>query len=218
MRELPYDQLKDFVPVASVGNSTWFLVVPKSSPFKSVKDVVDYARSNPDQVTGGFWQSSVLVTTIAFGKAAGIQIRRVPYKGAVESVTDVIADRLSLLFVDYNSIRGHAEAGSVRVLASTSSQRSNLFGGNIPTLTELGYPVVTDTMTVIFAPTGTAKPIIERINTEMVKIVNSSTAQARIEQIGLDPVAMSLTELDNFVRSELPRWGRLIEASGLQKQ
>jgi tripartite-type tricarboxylate transporter receptor subunit TctC len=73
-------------------------------------------------------------------------------------------------------------------------------------------------MTVIFAPTGTAKPIIERINTEMVKIVNSSTAQARIEQIGLDPVAMSLTELDNFVRSELPRWGRLIEASGLQKQ
>jgi tripartite-type tricarboxylate transporter receptor subunit TctC len=219
MKELPYDQLKNFVPVASVGRAPWFLVVPKDSPFKTVKDVVDYAKANPDKVTAGFWQSSILVTTTAFGKTAGIQIRRVPYKGVVEAVTDLIANRLNLLFVDYNAVRGHVEAGNARVLASTTAQRSKLFGDNIPTMTELGYPVVTDSMVAIFAPAGTPKPIVERINAEMVKIVGTSApVRARLAQIGIEPSAMSLSELDGFVRSELPRWGKLIEDAGLQKQ
>jgi tripartite-type tricarboxylate transporter receptor subunit TctC len=219
MKELPYDQLKDFVPVASVGTAPWFLVVPKDSPFNSVKDVVDFAKANPDKVTAGFWQSSILVTTTAFGKTAGIQIRRVPYKGVVEAITDVIGGRLNLLFVDFNAIRGHVDSGSARVLASTTAQRSKLFGDNVPTLTELGYPVVTDSMVAMFAPAGTPKPIIERINTEMVRIVNTSApVRARLTQIGIEPAAMSPTELDGFVRSELPRWGKLIEDAGLQKQ
>lgn len=219
MKELPYDQLKDFVAVAPIGRAPWFLVVPKNSPFKTVKDVVDFAKANPDKATGGFWQSSILVTTTAFGKTADVKLRRVPYKGVVEAITDLIADRLSFLFVDYNAVKAHVSAGNARVLASTSAQRSRLFGDNIPTMTELGYPVVTDSMVALFAPAATPKPVLERLNAEMTKVVGSSAAvRARLVQNGLEPATMSLAEADGFVRSELPRWQKLIEDAGLQKE
>ncbi len=100
MKDLPYDQIKDFVPVAAISDSPWYLTVSADSPFKTVEDVIKFAKANPDQLTAGFWQSTVLVTTVAFSKTAGFQMRRVPYKGATEAYTDLAAGRLQIAFAD----------------------------------------------------------------------------------------------------------------------
>ncbi len=100
MKDLPYDQLNDFVPVANIGGSPYMLVVPADSPFKTVDDVIKAAKAEPGKLTYGHWQSFVLVTAEAFARATGIELRKVPYKGAVEAQNDFLGGRLNILFTD----------------------------------------------------------------------------------------------------------------------
>lgn len=218
MKELPYDQIKDFVPITTISRSPWMLVVPANSPFKTVEDVIKAAKEKPDTVTTGFWQSSVLVTTTVFEQAAGIKLRKAPYKGAVEAQTDLLAERLNVLFTDTAGARPHVEGGKMRILATTTAQRSSLFP-NIPTMTERGFPVVTDSMLAVFAPANTPKPIVDKLNAAFGKVVNTSkTVRDRMGQLGMDPSPMSQPDTDKFVRTELTRWGDMITKAGLQKE
>lgn len=217
LKNPPYDQLKDLVPVATIGRSPWLLVVPTDSPFQSVADVVKYGKENPGKLAFPFWQSSVLVTGETFSRVAGIQMRKVPYKGAVESTTDLLAGRVPILFTDTNAARPQIAAGKIRVLASTTEKRPSLFA-EVPTLKEAGYDVVTDSMVAIFAPAGTPRAIIDRVNKEFTKIVGTNEdIRSKLRDLGIDPTTMTPVEFDAFVRSELPRWAEMIEKAGLQK-
>jgi tripartite-type tricarboxylate transporter receptor subunit TctC len=218
MKEPPYDQLKDLVPVATIGRSPWMLGVPDDSEFKTVADVVAYGKANPGKLSFAFWQSSVLVTGETFARVAGVQLRKVPYKGQVEATTDFLGGRLSILFTDTVGARPQVEAGKMRVLATTTAKRPSLFP-DVPTMRESGLEVVTDSMLAVFAPAKTPAPILERLNAELSKIVLTSDAvRQRLRQLGLEPTAMSLAEADAFVRSELPRWEEMIRRAGLQKE
>lgn len=217
MKEPPYDQLRDLVPVATIGRSPWLLVVPMDSPFKSVADLVAFGKANPGKLAVPYWQSSVLVTGETFGRVAGIQLRKVPYKGAVEAMTDLLGGRVPMMFTDTIGARPQLAAGTIRVLASTVEKRPSHFA-DVPTLKEAGYDVVTDTMTAIFAPTGTPKPVIDRLNREFAKIVGTNEdVRARLRDFGLEPTTMTPAQFDTFVRSELTRWAELIDKAGLQK-
>jgi tripartite-type tricarboxylate transporter receptor subunit TctC len=205
------------VPVATIGRSPWLLVVPADSPFKSVADVVNFGKANPGKLAFPFWQSSVLVTGETFGRVAGFQIRKVPYKGAVEAMTDVLGGRLPIMFTDTIGARPQIAAGTIRVLASTVEKRPGNFA-DVPTLKEAGYDVVTDTMTAIFAPTGTPKPIIDRLNREFTKIVGTNEdIRTKLRDFGLEPTTMTPAQFDAFVRSEMTRWAELVDKAGLQK-
>lgn len=218
MKELPYDQIADFVPVTTVARSPWMLVVPADSPFKTVADVVKAAKEKPETLTVGFWQSSVFVTSSVFEQTAGIKLRKVPYKGAVEAQTDVLAGRLNMLFTDTAGARAHIEAGKLRVLATTTAERSQIFK-DTPTMKELGFPVVTDSMLAVFAPAKTPKPVLEKLNAEFTKVIGSSaTAREKMGALGMEPAPMKLDEADKFVRSELTRWGDMITGAGLKKE
>jgi tripartite-type tricarboxylate transporter receptor subunit TctC len=217
MKDLPYDQLKDLVPVATIGRSPWLLVVATESPFKSIADVVQAGKSAPFKLAFPYWQSSVLVTGETFGRVAGMQLRKVPYKGAVESMTDLLAGRLPIMFADTIGARPQLAAGKIRVLGSTVEKRPSLFP-DAPTFKEAGYDVVTDSMTAIFAPAGTPRPIIERLNKEFTKIVGTNEdIRGKLREFGLDPTTMTPAEFDAFVRSEMTRWAEMIELAGLQK-
>lgn len=217
MKEPTYDQVKDLVPVATIGRSPWLLIVPVDSPFKTVADVVQFGKANPGKLVFPFWQSSVLVTGETFGRATGIQIRKAPYKGAVEATTDLLAGRLPIMFTDTIGARPQLEAGKIRVLASTVEKRPSYFA-DVPTLKESGYDVVTDTMTAIFAPMGTPKAVIDRLNADFTKIVGThEDIRAKLREFGLEPTTMTPAEFDAFVRSELVRWADMIEKAGLQK-
>jgi tripartite-type tricarboxylate transporter receptor subunit TctC len=194
------------------------LIVPANSPFKTVADVVKAAKEKPDTVTTGFWQSSVLVTATVFEQAAGIKLRKAPYKGAVEAQTDLVAERINVLFTDTAGARPQVEGGKARILATTTAQRSSLFP-DIPTMTELGYPVVTDSMLAVFAPAGTSKAVVEKLNIEFGKVVNTSApVREKMKQLGMDPAPMNQADSDKFVKSELTRWADMITKAGLQKE
>jgi len=217
MKEPLYDQVKDLVPVATIGRSPWLLIVPADSPFKSVADIVAFGKANPGKLAFPFWQSSVLVTGETFGRVAGVQMRKVPYKGAVESMTDLLAGRVPIMFTDTVGARPQLAAGKIRVLASTVEKRPSYFA-DVPTLKEAGYDVVTDSMTGIFAPAGTPAPILDRLNKEFVTIVGSNEEiREKLRELGLDPTTMTRAQYDAFVRSELTRWAEMIEKAGLQK-
>jgi len=217
MKDPPYDQLKDLVPVATIGRSPWLLIVPKDSPFKSVADIVEFGRANPGKLSFPYWQSSVLVTGETFGRIAGIQLRKVPYKGAVEAMTDVLAGRMPMMFADTIAARPQLAAGTIRVIASTVEKRPSYFA-DVPTLKESGYDVVTDTMTAVFAPAGTPKPVLDRLNRDFTKIVGTNEEiRGKLREFGLEPTTMTREQFDAFVRSELPRWADMIDKAGLQK-
>jgi len=217
MKDPPFDQLKDLVPVATLGRSPWMLAVPMASEFKTVADVVAYGKANPGKLAFPFWQSSVLVTGEIFGQLAGIQMRKVPYKGQVEATTDFLGGRVPIMFTDTAGARPQVEAGTMRVLALTTLKRSSLFPDS-PTMREAGFDVVTDSMMAVFAPAGTPRAVLERLNSEFTKLVETSEpVRNRLRQLGLDPTAMTLADADTFVRSELPRWAEMIRRAGLEK-
>lgn len=216
MKDLKYDQLRDFVPVASVVRAPWMMVVNEKSGFRSVADIVQAAKADPGKLKFGYWQSSVLVTGEAFQQAAGVQFLKVPYKSVVEAVTDLLAQRIDIIFVDIQAVRAYIEAGTLRYLAATTANRVSIYP-DVPTLAESGYPsVVTDTSVILFAPSKTPRPILERWNAAMVKIVSSSTVtREKLQSVGHEPTTMTLPELDSFVRSELVRWHAMIKSFGL---
>ncbi len=217
MKDPPFDQLKDLVPVASIGRSPWMLAVPAASEFKTVADVVAFGKANPGKLAFAFWQSSVLVTGETFGQLAGIQMRKVPYKGQVEATTDFLGGRLPILFTDTAGARPQVDAGTMRVLAVTTVKRSSSFP-DVPTMREAGLDVVTDSMLAVFAPAGTPRPVLDKLNAEISKIIETSEpVRARLRQLGLEPTTMTLAEADAFVRSELPRWAEMIRRAGLEK-
>jgi tripartite-type tricarboxylate transporter receptor subunit TctC len=218
MKDIRYDQLNDFVPVAFVVRSPWMMVVNAQSGLKSVADVVKVAKESPGKLTVGYWQSNVLVTGEAFQRAAGVEMLKVPYKSVVEAVSDLLGSRIDVLFVDIQAVRAYVDAGTLRYLAATTAKRVSV-APDVPTLSESGFPVVTDASVILFAPSKTPHPIIERLNAAMVKVVaNSTVAREKLKGIGHEPTTMTLPEVDGFVRSELTRWGDMIKSFGLGKE
>ena len=218
-KDIRYDQLNDFVPVASVVRSPWMMVVHETSGFKTVADVVKATKDSPGKLSLGFWQSNVLITGEIFQQAAGVQFLKVPYKSVVEAISDLLGQRIDILFVDIQAVRAYIDAGTLRYLAATTANRVSV-APDVPTLAESGYPsVVTDASVILFAPSKTPRPIIERLNAAMVKVVSSSAvAREKLIGFGHEPTTMTLAEVDNFVRSELSRWGDMIKAVGLAKE
>ena len=219
VRDLRYDQLNDFVPVGFIVRAPWMMVVNANSAFKSVSDVVKAAKESPGKLTVGYWQSNVMITSGVFAKAAGVELLKVPYKSVVEAVTDLLAQRIDLLFVDIQAVRAHIDAGKLRYLAATTANRVSV-APDVPTLVESGYPsVVTDASVILFAPSKTPRPILERLNAAMIKVVaNSAVAREKLKGLGHEPTTMTLPELDAFVRRELSRWGDMIKDAGLGKE
>jgi tripartite-type tricarboxylate transporter receptor subunit TctC len=218
MKNIYYDQLNDFTPVAFIIRAPWMMVVNTKSRFHSVADVVKAAKEKPGELTVGYWQSSVLVTSEMFQQAAGVKLLNVPYKSVVEAVGDLLGERIDMMFVDIQAVRAYIEAGTFRYLAATTKNRVAI-APDVPTLVESGYPsAVADSSVVLFAPSKTPRPIIERLNAAMVKVMSSSeVARQKLVTIGHEPATMTLPELDSFVRSELSRWAELVKSAGLQK-
>jgi len=217
MKDPQYDQLNDFVPVGFIVRAPWMLVVNEKSGFKSVAEIVKAAREHPGKLTAGYWQSSVEVTTEVFQRAAGVKLLKVPYKSVVEAVTDLLAGRTDMLFVDIQAVRAYIATGQLRYLAASTAQRVAV-APDVPTLTESGFPVVTDASVALFAPAKTPKPVLERMNAAMVKVVSEPGIRKKLMDLGHDPGTMTLAQLDAFVRSEMTKWHDMIETAGIPKK
>lgn len=217
-KNITYDTLKDFDAAGVVGDLPFMLVVNPSLPIKSVKELVEYAKANPDKLTNAS-SGSGTVSHLAmeeFKRRAGnLKIMHVPYKGSSQGLTDVVAGNVSCALETAASVRPFVESGKLRVLAAGTRRRMQP-PLDAPTLTELGYgDFNASTWLMAIYPAGTNKAILKSTFENLNKIVKDPEVEARLLQIGLlTRTSASPEEAQNYIKTEYKFWGEVIKRSG----
>jgi tripartite-type tricarboxylate transporter receptor subunit TctC len=213
-KNLPYSPERDLTPLAVMVNSPNILVSHPSLPVKSIKELIAYARTRPGQIdyaSSGNASPSHLATE-NLKLLAKIDLTHVPYKGTAPGLNDVLAGRVSLMFTSIISARHFADAGKLRVLATAGAKRAAAMP-NLPTIGESvpGYAV--DVWYAMLAPSATPRPTLEKLNGAIAKILHSPDVAKRLAGMGLEPVADNLAATDAYIKSEIRKWARVVEAA-----
>ena len=216
LRKPPLDVTKDLLPISQTTTGQMLLAAGTSTPFKSVSDVVSYAKQNPGKLfnasSGNGTPGHVGFELFKF--MTGTQIVHVPYKGGAAGIADLISGQVHLMLESTNSITPFAKAGRVRALAVTSAKRTAALP-EVPTVAEAGVPgYEATTWTGIVGPVGLPKPIVARLNAELVKAVASPTFREKAAAIGSEAVSSTPEQFGAFIRSEHAKWGEVIRRSG----
>jgi tripartite-type tricarboxylate transporter receptor subunit TctC len=219
-KTLPWDHANDIVPVTTILTTPVVLVVPAASPFKTARELIDFAKKNPGKVnfgSGGLGSSTHLNAEM-FRKEAGIDVTHIPYKGAGDAMTGIISSQVDMLITASPTAMGQIKGGKIRALAVTGAQRSPAFP-DVPTFGEVGLPGYTVTGWFGLAvPKGTPPEVIAKIHAETVKALADPALRARLLEQGAEPGGMSPAEYAKFVRDETTRWGALAKAAGVKAE
>jgi tripartite-type tricarboxylate transporter receptor subunit TctC len=183
---------------------------------KTVQDVIALAKAQPGKLnyaSAGNGTPNHLAMEL-FKTTTGVDITHVPYKGAPQAVTDLLAGQMNLMFNSIASTLGHVRAGRVRAIGLASQKRSAQLP-DVPTINESGVPgFEAANWFGMFAPVKTPKAIVTRVNAAVVKVVHSPEIRSQFEALGADPVGSSIEEFDTYVRREYERYGKVVKASG----
>jgi len=216
----PLNVLKDLQPIAQTTTGQMLLATSPSSPFKSVKDAVAFAKQNPDKLN---YASSGTGTPghvgfELFKHMTGASIAHVPYKGGAAGIQDLIAGRVQLMLESTNSITPFAKAGRVRGLAVTGPKRSAALP-DIPTMVEAGVAgYEATTWTGLVAPVGLPKPILARLNAEVQAMAATPGFRGRVNAIGSEPMSGTPEQFAAFIRSESAKWAAVVKRAGVTAQ
>jgi len=217
-KSLGYDPVKDFAPVARAGSYVFMLVVHPDLPAKTLPELVAYAKANPGKLTYASGNTTGIVAGETLKSKAGIDILHIPYKSTPPAINDVLGGRVSMMFIDLAPGLQHVRAGTMRPLAVTTKERSALLP-DLPSLSEAGIPGYDVTSyAALFAPAGTPKEIVDRLNAEVQKIIANPEAKSRIAVTGFDAFSGPPETLASFVQTELVNWGKLIKDAGIEPQ
>jgi tripartite-type tricarboxylate transporter receptor subunit TctC len=214
--KLPYDIERDLQPIALVTRGHLLLAVSPTLPFKSVQEIIDYAKQNPGKLLNASSSngSPGHVGGELFKYMSGTDIVHVPYRGGAAAINDLIAGRVHLMFESLNSIAPHAKAGTVRPLAVSGARRSPGFP-DLPTVAEAGVPgYEAPTWSGVIAPAGVPRPIIDRLNAGINKAIESQTFRDRFASIGDEPAGGSPEEFAEVIRKDSAKWADVIRRAG----
>jgi tripartite-type tricarboxylate transporter receptor subunit TctC len=217
-RDVPYDSLKDFEAVGLVGDLPFMLVCHPSMPFKTVQELVAYAKANPDKLTNAS-SGNGTVSHLAmeeFKRAAGIKIRHIPYKGSSAGLTDVVSGNVSLALETATAVQGFVQSGRLRLLgAGTTKRLTGVLA--VPTMAEQGFPDLTAATWLMFLyPAGTAKKTVQSTFNAVNKIVRDPVLDQKLIGIGLLPrLSDSPEQATAYMRSEYKKWGDTVKRSGI---
>jgi tripartite-type tricarboxylate transporter receptor subunit TctC len=217
-KSLPYDPLKDFVPIAHVGSVPFVLVVQPSLPVRSVSDLVKLAKEKPGQLafaTAGVGSPAHLCAEYLKG-LTGIDITYVPYRGTAPQVTDFLAGHIPAMFVDVPPVLPLIREGKMRALGLTLSKSVPAAPELMP-LSQVGLPGYDAGGWLMFvAPSQTPQPVVDRLHAEFKAVAALPDVRQRFSDMGLLPVdSAAVAELRRFVASEIDRWGNVIRSAGL---
>jgi len=218
--KLGYDPLKDVAPVTEVGSGCLIFVVHPSLPAKSVQEFIDYAKARPGQLNYGSsgTGTSTHLAAVLFSQRTGIQTQHVPYKGTAPSLVDLVGGRVQFLMGAVLTAVPHVKEGRLRALAVTGAKRIASLP-ELRTIEEAGLRgFVVTTWQGIFAPAGISKSVLERINAELVKAINSPELKPRIEQQDMDPTGTSVAAFAKMYRAELATWTKVARDAGLKAE
>jgi tripartite-type tricarboxylate transporter receptor subunit TctC len=218
VKDLPYDPVRDFAPIVRTGNFTFVLVVGKNFPAHSVAELTAYARSHPGKVTYASANSPGIVAGAILGKRADIDLTHVPYKSSPQALTDVMAGRVSMSFIDFATASPYLKSGALRALAVTSTERSALLP-NLPTMQEAGIaPFNVTSWSGYFGPAGLPPAIVTRLHDEIARIVATPDIKAQLAGLGFDAFSTSPQELEAFVKSEIQNWHGMAKDADIEPQ
>jgi putative tricarboxylic transport membrane protein len=216
MKNIGYDPVKDFTAITRMGSYTLMLCVHPSIPAKSVKELIEYAKANPGKLSFASGNTSGVVAGETLKHWAELDILHVPYKSAPPALNDVLAGRVSMMFTDLTTGLPHVKAGTLRALAVTRLNRSTLIP-ELPTLDEAGVTGFDmDSWAGIFAPAGTPADIITLLNAELRKIIDSGEVKSNLGNVGFEAFSSSPKELEDFVKVQLGKWGKMVKDAGIQ--
>ena len=214
-KNLPYDPIRDFTPVAVLVNSPNILVVHPSLPVKSVKELIALAKAHPGQLTyasSGNGGAANLVIE-AFKLATGTDIVHIPYKGTAPGVIDTIAGRISLTACAIVSGLDYSKQGKLRALATVGANRASAAPG-LPTVAEAGVPgYAVDVWYAMFAPAAVPGPVLAKLNGEIIKILYMPDMKTRLAAIGLEPAAEPLDKTNAYIKAEVAKWMKVVTAA-----
>ena len=218
--KLPFDTLKDFVPVILCVSSANILVVHPSLPVKSVKELIALAKTKPGAITyasAGNGTASHLAGEL-LKMLAGIDILHVPYRGTGLAHTDLMGGRVTMFFAAMAGTLQAVQAGRLRALGVTTLKR---WPGapNVPTMSEAGVPgFEVNSWSGLLAPAGTSKEIIVRLNTEVARILRSTETRERLYSFGAEPIDNTPEEFAAYINSEFIKWAKVVRAAGMRAE
>ena len=219
-KNFPFDPATAFAPVSTMADVWLALAVNASLPVKSITELIDYAKRNPDKKlsygSAGIGSAHHIAGELLKQKT-GIDMLHVPYRGGGPAMQDLVAGHIPISFGTSPAVLPQANAGTIRILALAEAKRSPDLPG-VPTIDETIPGVVTATWVGLFAPAGTPRPIIDRLNKIVVDALKQPDTIEKLKQQGANPVAGSPEELAGRIKTELANWGRIIPSIGIKPE
>ncbi len=215
--KLPYDPIRDFTPVSELGSFPLILIVNASSPFKSVAELVAYAKANPDRTNYSSSSAAFQLVTEQFKQKTGAPMQVIPYKGANDSVMAVVSGQVTATIADAGPVSGQIKSGLVRALAVATPKRMEDFP-DVPTMKEAGTDIDAVLWSGIFAPRETPPAIVKKLEGEFMRIARLPDVIARLKPLGIEPVGNSSDEFANILASDIARWTEIAKAGNIKME
>jgi tripartite-type tricarboxylate transporter receptor subunit TctC len=215
-KDAAFDPVKDFAGITRLGSAPLFLIAHPGTPVKTVKDVIELAKKEPGKLnfSSPGLASTTFIAGALFRKAAAVNIVHVPYRSAPDAVTAVLRGDAQLYFAPVNLARDQAQAGKVTAIAAATPQRMPEMP-DVPTFTEAGLPFVYDSWFGLMAPAGTPRPIVDKINRDVVASIKSADVNAKMVAQFVIPVTDTPAAFDKIIRDETANLTQVFKEAGI---
>ncbi len=209
--KLPYDTVRDFTPIAHVGNAPSIMLVPNSSPAKTVKEWIEYAKKNPGKLNYASSGNGTIVQLTAelFKAQAGVFVTHIPYKGTALAIPDLVAGQLDLLFDSLPTGMPHVRDGRLRALAVTTLKRTPL-APDLPPVADTLPGFESNTWFGLYGPKGLPAEVVNRVNTAANQALSDPEVRAKLTTLGIEPVTSTPAQFAKMVAEDQAKWRRII--------
>lgn len=209
--KLPYDTVRDFTPIAHVGNAPSIMLVPNSSPAKTVKEWIEYAKKNPGKLNYASSGNGTIVQLTAelFKAQAGVFVTHIPYKGTGLAIPDLVAGQLDVLFDSLPTGMPHVRDGRLRALAVTTLKRTPL-APDLPTVADTLPGFESNTWFGLYGPKGLPAEVVNRVNTAANQALSDPEVRAKLTTLGIEPVTSTPAQFAKMVADDQAKWKRII--------
>jgi len=218
--KMPYDPVKDFAPITQVAGASNIVVIHPSVPANSFKEFIAYVKANPKKVN--FASAGVAsvghLTGEYLNNLAGIDMVHVPYKGSGQAIADLVGGHVKVMISGMASTLPHVKTGKLLGIATTGVKRTPATP-DIPTIAESGFPgFEASSWFGVLAPAGTPKPVVARLNADIVNALRDPVASRRLEDVGFEITTGTPEQFGAYIRSEIKKWAKVVKASGAKPE
>ncbi len=219
-KSLPFDPLKDFVPISSLGYFDFVVGTNAASEFKTMTDALAFAKANPGKLNVGTINigSTQNLSAELLKSAAGVQFQIIPYRGTPEVIIATLRNDVNVMIDNYAAMRSNLQDGKIRAIATTGPKRSPVLK-DVPTVQEAGvsgYDVVS--WNAFFAPKGTPKEVVDKLNAALKEVLAMPEVKERLLELGIEAQWSAPDEIMGRLKSDIAKWGKVIEQAGIPKQ